>query len=505
MAAVGKTTHNQKRPSLHHACRLGLPEIMKTQKQNSRVVSILMLGLLCHAVSLSGLAAEAPDRLLTTAAEVRGLSAAEAYQHHPVKLRGVVTFYDEALYSRFVQDETAGIYLQELATMPALLPGQVVEVEGVTGPGEYAPVILPTSVKVVGAGKLPVAKPVTLEELVGGHDDSQMVEFSGIVRAVRFDKESQYFMIDFAKGGERFTAYTKQLPDGAGASLVDSTMKVRGVSSTMFNHQRQLFGVRLLVPKAEGLVVEKPAPANAFEMAANKINSLLQFTPGGTLGERVKVAGTVACGEPGSAIFIQDQAAGLFCQTRQLDSVQPGDQVEILGYPAKGEYTPILEDAVFRKIGAGVEPKADAVDVNEILTGVHDCRLVQLSATVLDRVQRGVNQFFLLQSSDFTFQAYLPQKGNNDELAAIPNGSEVMVTGICMIERGSQWQAGDKWRAASFHLLLRSPKDVSVLNQSAAGKMPDTLWIAVVAGFIAVGSLLWVVAVRIKHREPKKS
>ena len=480
-------------------------EKMKTQKTTSRLVSTLMLGLLCHAASLSGQTAETPDRILTTAAEVRGLSAAEAYQHHPVKLRGVVTFYDETLYSRFVQDETAGIYLQELATMPALLPGQVVEVEGATGPGEYAPVILPTSVKVVGTGELPAAKPVTLEQLVSGHDDSQMVEFSGVVRAVRFEKESQYFMIDFAKGSERFTAYTKQLPGGPGANLVDSIVKVRGVSATMFNHQRQLFGIRLLVPNAEGLVVLKPASANAFEMQVNKINSLLQFTPDGILNDRVKVAGTVSYGEPGSAIFIQDQASGLFCQTRQIDPVQPGDQVEILGYPAKGEYTPILEDAVYRKIGTGVEPKADAVDVNEILTGVHDCRLVQLSATVLDRVQRGANQFFLLQSGDFTFQAYLPQKSNNDELAAIPNGSEVLVTGICMIERGSQWQAGDKWRAASFHLLLRSPKDVSVLNQPAASKMPDTLWIAVVAGLIAVGSLVWLAAVRIKHREQKKS
>ena len=478
---------------------------MKSQKRTSRTASTLMVGLFGLAVPLSALTAETPDRILTTAAAVRSLSAAEAERHYPVKLRGVVTFYDETLYSRFIQDETAGIYLRELTNMPALLPGQVVEVEGVTGPGEYAPVILPASVKVVSQGKMPAAAAVSLEQLVSGHADSQLVEFSGNVRSVSFEKESGYFLIDFAKGGERFTAYAKQLPVAQAQDLVNSTVKVQGVSSTMFNHQRQLFGIRLLVPQAGGLVIEKPASAHPYDLPVQKINSLLQFAPGGTFNDRVKVTGMVAYGEPGSAIFIQDENSGLYCQTRQREVVQPGDQVEILGYPAKGEYTPILEDAVFRKVGAGTEPKAEAVDVNEILTGVHDCRLVQLQATVLDRVQRGVNQFLLLQSSDYTFQAYLPQKANPDELATISNGSEVRVSGICLIERGNNWQAGEKWRAASFHLLLRSPKDVTVLQQPAGRTMPDELWIAVVAGFIAVGALVWVAVLKLKLRQQAKA
>lgn len=201
--------------------------LMKTHKRVTSDRSALILGLLLAAVGRPELKAEG---VLTTAVAVRSLSASEAYQHHPVKLRGVVTFYDETLFSRFIQDETAGIYLMGLTNMPALLPGQVVEVEGTTGPGEYAPVILTTSVKIVGASDLPAAKPVTLEQLVSGHEDSQLVEFSGIVRAVRFEKESQYYLIDFVKGGERFTVYTKQLPGGPGANLVDCVMKVRGVS-----------------------------------------------------------------------------------------------------------------------------------------------------------------------------------------------------------------------------------------------------------------------------------
>jgi hypothetical protein len=140
------------------------------------------------------------------------LTPEQAEQHLEVRLKAVVTFYDEALYSRFIQDETAGIYLNELTNGPALLPGQLVEIEGQTGAGEYAPIVIPRSVRVLGEGTLPTAKPVSLEELVSGREDSQFVEVVGTVRSVRFEEESQNYLIDVALGGERFTAYSRQLP-----------------------------------------------------------------------------------------------------------------------------------------------------------------------------------------------------------------------------------------------------------------------------------------------------
>ena len=140
------------------------------------------------------------------------------------------------------------------------------------------------------------------------------------------------------------------------------------------------------------------------------------------------------------------------------------------------------------------------MDVNQVLTGTHDCRLVQLQARVLDRVQRGLNQFLLLQSDDFTFQAFLPQRVGGEGFDSIQNGSEVKVTGICLIERGNNWQAGEQWRAASFHLLLRSPADVSVLQAPSAVKVPDLLWVAVACGLIALATLFWVAVLRIKIR-----
>ena len=244
--------------------------------------------------------------------------------------------------------------------------------------------------------------------------------------------------------------------------LLDSTVRVRGVCATLFNQQRQLFGFRLLVPNADGLIIEKPAPANPFVMPTQTLNSLMQFRPQAPLSHRVKVAGSVVYYEPGSAVFIQDGNQGLYCKTQQREPLQIGDRVEILGCPANGEYTPILEDAIYRKVGASPIPKADEVDLNQILTGDYDSRLIQIKATVVDRVDRGVNQFLLLKNNDFIFQAHLSQEANADGLAGVVNGSEVMVTGVCLIERGNNWQAGKNWRAKSFRLLVRTSKDVVV-------------------------------------------
>ena len=441
-------------------------------------------------------AADAGGQVLTTAAAVRALSAAEAEKHYSVKLRGVVTFYDDSLFSRFLQDDTAGIYLNVTNSL-ALQAGQLVEVDGVVGPGEFAPVVVPTSVKVVGTGTIPAAKPTSLELLLSGAEDSQMVEVSGKVRSARFEKPTGNYFVDVVAGGERFTVITKQVPVAKPGDLLDATVRMRGVCSTLFNHQRQLFGFRLLVPNADGLIVEQAAPANPFAVPTQPIDSLLQFTPQGSMENRVKVIGTVVYFEAGNAVFIQDGSHGLHCQTLLRESVQLGDQLEVLGSPAKGEYSPILEDAVYRKTATGSEPKPDVVDLNEVLTGVHDCRLVQLSAKVLERVDRGINQFLLLQAGDFVFEAYLPQNASGDRLADLANGSEVLVTGICLIERGNNWEAGQKWRAKSFRLLLRAPKDVVVVQAPSGWAYEMLLGIA---GAIEVVILVIILGAWRKNR-----
>jgi PAS domain S-box-containing protein len=435
-------------------------------------------------------------RILTTVAEVRNLSVAEAEHHFPVKLRGVVTFFDNALYSHFIQDETAGIYLFE-TNLPALSPGQLVEVKGFTSPGEYAPIIVPETVVILGQSPLPAAQPVTFEQLASGKEDSQFVEITGVVRAVHFEETSKHFLIELATGGGRLTVYAHELPILQAQDLVDSIVRLRGVCSSQFNRQRQLFAIRLLVPNAEDVTVETPAMTDPFAiqaLPAQRISSLFQFTPQGTYGHRVKIIGTVSYFQPGNALYVRDGNNGLFVQTKDTVPLQLGDRVEVLGFAAPGQYTPALQDASYRKIAAGLPPTPAWINRDEALKGDYDCRLICIEAKLLSHARDGREESLTLESGGFIFRAYQLIE-NAEAYAKLENGSRLAVTGICLVEPGD-WLAGETWRAKSFRVLLRSPADVVVLRLPPWWTLQKLLWTAGGLAVVTLGASTWIVVLR---------
>ena len=64
---------------------------------------------LCRVVLACYVQAQTAQETLVTVAAVRDRTVAHAQRQPPVRVRGVVTFFDEALFSRFFQDGTAGI------------------------------------------------------------------------------------------------------------------------------------------------------------------------------------------------------------------------------------------------------------------------------------------------------------------------------------------------------------------------------------------------------------
>ncbi|HWI58954.1 MAG TPA: hypothetical protein VNZ22_17135, partial [Bacillota bacterium] len=459
-----------------------------------RGVLMVLLLLACRPVFAQPL----PE--LHTAAEVRRLTTEQAERHYPVRLRGVITFFDQSQFFRFLQDDTAGIYFFLDTTNAAhhalLRAGQQVEIQGQTSKGEYAPIVNAQRIHVLGPGRFLAAKSVTFEQLASGQEDSQFVAVHGLVRSVRFDERTKYFQIDIATGGGRLTAQAASLPLVRGDGLVDSTVTVQGACLTRFNGQRQLFDVRLLVPRPEDFIVEQPAPQDPFGIPTQKISSLLQFNPQGHHGHRAKVGGTVIYRLNEGALYIQDQSEGIYVETQQPGWLRVGDQVEVLGFPARGDYTPMLQDARFRKIGFGPAPEPDRITADEALKGTHDCRLVCLEATVLDRAQHSREQFLVLQAGGSIFRAYLEQPGSAPAFEDLENDSKVAVTGVCRIETGSEWHSGQDWRASSFRLLLRSPADVQVLQAPSWWTLKKLLWMVGMLGVVVLGAFVWVGVLR---------
>ncbi len=459
-------------------------------------LELLLLALIA-VFSAPAARGQTSGRQLNTVAEVRALSVEETKEQIPVKLRGVVTFFDEQLYSHFIQDETAGIYVRFPTNVaPAQLdPGQLVEITGTCNPGEYAPIVEIQQLKVVGTAPLPIPPVVSYEQLASGAEDSQFVEISGVVHSVRKQEDTDYNVIELATGGGRLNVYARDLPVQKPEELLDSTLLVRGVCSTKFNRKRQLFAIRLMVSRKEDLLVTVPAPANPYAVPAHPIGSLLQFAPQETFGHRVKIEGTVIYDDPGKTIYLQDGEEGVEVQSKSTGPLAIGDRVEVVGFVSQGDYTPFLQDAIYQKTASGPPPSPVNLSIDDVLKGNHDCRLIRVSGKVLDRAEHGADRYLILQDGGFIFHAYLNPEPGEDSLASIANGSRVAVTGVCQIDPG-EWQAGDAWRARGFNIRLRTISDVTVLQAPSWWTLGRLLWLAGALALAAAAAFAWVAVLR---------
>ena len=194
---------------------------------------------------------------------------------------------------------------------------------------------------------------------------------------------------------------------------------------------------------------------------------------------------------------MQGDEHGVEVQTRQTAPLNIGDQVEVMGFVSQGDYTPLLQDAVYRKTSAGSPPPPAKLTPDEALKGGHDCQLIQVSARLIDRTQHGSEQFLILQEGNFIFQASLKQTNGQDNFVSLQNGSRVAVTGVCRIDPG-EWLAGEEWRAKSFSIQLRSAADIILLESPSWWTLKKVLWIAGALGFVTLAAFGWVAVLRRK-------
>jgi signal transduction histidine kinase len=410
--------------------------------------------------------------LLTNVAQVRSLTASEAGRGYPVSLRAVVTYFNPVRRGDLIlQDETAGIFVgsnlpgESFASGFFVEPGQIVELKGKSYPGKFAPVILADAVEIMDRGRLPDPIPLSYDKLATGQFDCQYIEVEGIVRSafVNHEMVPERLILETASGGGRIVAHVLDHSSFPFKTLEDATVRIRGVCMHLFNEQRQFFNLRVVVSKIADVVVEKRPAAEPFATAPRPINSLMQFTPEGSSGHRVKVVGTVLHQEPGEALFIRDATQALQVRTKQNTAARPGEEVEVLGFAAMGDYTPIMEDAIFRKTGESGAPQAQPLSAPEALGGRFNADLIRVTARLLDRMKLSDKDTFVLQSGDLIFHAQLNRALSKEEQFVLEKGSLLEATGICLVELGRKERLALK--PEGFRLLIRSFTDLRVVER----------------------------------------
>jgi signal transduction histidine kinase len=438
------------------------------------------------------LASNSVPPLLTSISQIRQLTPEQAALGCPVRLRAIVTFHNQHR-DCFVMDGVEGVYVARKHAESSLKPGQVVEVEGVTAPGDYAPLVREERVTVLGDEQVPPAIPVSFDQLASGQMDCRFVEVEGIIR-LAFRVGTSHLQLQLAVGEREVRAYVYDYPEVNTAGLVDAVVRVRGAVGGRFNQKRQLVAPLLFVNGTNNVDLLEPAPAEPFNAPVRTVRSLLQFDPRAQHGHRVKVHGAVTYHRSGQSVFIRDQGHGLYIQTSESLPVQPGDIIEALGFPVMGPYTPYLRQATYRRVDTGAVPLPVKTDAAKILEGENDADLVVIEAHLLDQMQRGEERILVLEAGNLTFNAHLAATKDEPPFVALQNGSRLQLTGICRIHEVAERLS--KFAPRSFHLLLRSPRDIAVLKHPPWWTPRRLLWVLLGMTIVFIIALGWVVMLR---------
>jgi signal transduction histidine kinase/CheY-like chemotaxis protein len=429
---------------------------------------------------------------LTSASQIIELSAEQANLHYPVRVQGVITYSDPVKYLAFVQDSSGGVYLDLQDEGPKIRSGELVEIRGRSASGIFAPIIEQPVVNKLGIAVMPSPRRATLQELFSGALDSQWLELEGVVRTADLEGSNAAIMI--AASGGQFTAIIPHRSPDQLESLVDSLVSVRGVCAGLYNQKDQLIGTQLYVPDWTNLSVLKPAPSDPFALPLRQVSKLLEFAPARGTSHRVRVRGTVTLARPGHLLFIRDETAGLYVTTRQDTLLQPGDRVEVAGFPESGGYTPALGNSIFRKIDAGPPPVPAKATSDGFASGAYDAELIEIEGLLLGKSPNAGQRVFAMQSNFRSYNAILPLDKKDAALDRIPDGSRLRLTGVCSV------QADEFRRPAAYRLLLRSAADVEVLSRPAWWKLEYTLAIAGLLLVSVLASLGWVLVLNRRVR-----
>ena len=188
-----------------------------------------------------------------------------------------------------------------------------------------------------------------------------------------------------------------------------------------------------------------------------------------SVSERVRIQGTVTQAVAGRGMYVQGENAAVYVKTIAPPQVRPGCRVDVAGFPAQGEWNPILEDAVYQTSGPGPLSEPPAITTEKALSGEYDCRRVVMEGLLLQASLNPEQPTLVLQSGEKVFLARLADASDRSRLAAMAEDSWLRLEGICVNSRREdllkQGPLKADIRPNTFYLLVASPGDVTVLRK----------------------------------------
>jgi signal transduction histidine kinase/ActR/RegA family two-component response regulator len=439
----------------------------------------------------------AGSRIITTVGEVHALSAEEAGRAIPVHIRATVTYINPASFMLFVQDQTGPTYVAvERIRELRVQAGDLVDLTGVTAPGQFAPIIAHAWAERVSESSMPPPASVDLEYLYSGKMDSAWVQTEGIVQDIGRRPGNVEDHVSLQLGSHQYWLLVHN-PNARPLPPPDSRVRVQGVCASLFNARRQIVGFHIYVPSPGFVQVLEPAPDSAA-LRPHPIDELLHFSFFESPGHRTRIRGVVTLASPSGTFYVEDSGAGAKVVNNAADitiadkarmDLRPGDVVDVSGFAHPGDFSPEMGNAEVSLLERGPAPSPPSITVDEALEGTYDSRLVAIDAAVVDQLRGPRQSAVMLQADGKLFDATL----DHGRIPPLDQGSIVRVTGVCSITA----ETNLAYRIPkSFTLVLRSAGDIAVVR-SAPWWNPDRLarvLSCMTALLLAV--MCWVVVLR---------
>jgi signal transduction histidine kinase/CheY-like chemotaxis protein len=425
--------------------------------------------------------------------DIRSMSPREAAKQLPVRIEATVTYSSPTEGLLFVQDETAGIYIDLSGPAPVgITAGWRVRVEGSTSGGGFAPSIYHAHVLQIGEAPLPRPAQVTTEGLLSAGMDSQYIQVEGVARSV--EQARAFLILHLANGPVRFTAYLSGW-DKVPEYLLGSRLRLIGACGSSFNALRQFNGLEIYLQNPGQLQVVKPHMA-AFELPIRPVTSLLEFSPSGEPGTQVRLRGVVTMVTPSDSAYVRDSSGGLEIIPAAAVSLAPGDFVDAAGYVKATRLGAVLEDAVIQTLRHGSAPEPLRTSAYQILDNNVDSALVELDAKLISQAPAMGEVNLLLNSAGTYFSATL-----DDTLplgSLVEPGSMVRIRGICVLHPPASTSDNIP---RSFELRLRTAGDITLLKGPPWWTAEHAFRIVLSGGFLLAAALAWVLILRRKVKQ----
>lgn len=409
----------------------------------------------------------------------------------PVRLEGVVTGTMPSGAFR-LHDGELGIYVTKSPAGEKLTAGDRVIVNGVLRKGGFSPWISPRDLTRIGRGPFPEARPASYSVLASGAVDNQWVEIEGVVRDAQVHESRDFVVLDLGMSGGNLRAWVNYEDNADLKSLVDASVRLRGIAAVNVNAQQHVVEPSFRVPSFAEITVLKPGQPAPFEQALVPVKGLMRFSLGTSPHHRVRTRGVVTRRLSETTFFVRDGEFGLKVESKTAQHFKPGDVIEAAGFPVMADGMAVLQHAVCRSVGMASPPTPIVPTLATLLEGTYNSDLVQMQARLVDWVVAGQNLTLVFQTGNQLFKG-LFNVTSPTPLVLPEKDSLVNVTGICVIS-----ELEDIWfyQPRSFVLLLADLMDLQLV-QAPPWWTPERLWRALTVSCLVLFAVAaWVWALR---------